>query len=208
MFQKLLKRIARELDRIKIPYMVIGGQAVLIYGEPRLTKDIDISSRDLALRKPHLAKAEAVVKSARTDLERARVDLVRTVIRAPFNLIIREENIDLGSEVSTATNLAVLAATDIFWAEISVPTEKLAWFELPDSAKSGSPVLIHTRQKQPHVGKIISLAGKSISGTPNMPIKYTGMINLPINDLKRKVYGRQTNLMCSFSRRGVTWLPE
>lgn len=43
MFQKLLKRIAHELDRIKIPYMVIGGQAVLIYGEPRLTKDIDIT---------------------------------------------------------------------------------------------------------------------------------------------------------------------
>ena len=123
-----------------------------------LTEDVDISSRDLALRKPQLAKAEAVVKSARTDLEKARVDLARTVIRAPFNLIIREENIDLGSEVSTTTNLATLAATDIFWAEISVPTEKLAWFELPDSKKAGSPVSIHTRQKQPHIGKIISLA--------------------------------------------------
>ena len=47
-----------------------------------LTEDVDISSRDLALRKPQLAKAEAVVKSARTDLEKARVDLARTVIRA------------------------------------------------------------------------------------------------------------------------------
>lgn len=122
-----------------------------------LTEDVDISSRDLALRKPQLDKAEAVVKSARTDLERARVDLARTVIRAPFNLIIREENIDLGSEVSTSTNLATLADTDIFWAEISLPTEKLAWFELPDSAKPGSPVLIHVRQKKPYVGKIISL---------------------------------------------------
>ena len=26
-----------------IPYMVIGGQAVLLYGEPRLTRDIDIT---------------------------------------------------------------------------------------------------------------------------------------------------------------------
>lgn len=39
----LLKRIALELDRNKIPYMLIGGQAVLLYGEPRLTKDIDIT---------------------------------------------------------------------------------------------------------------------------------------------------------------------
>jgi len=42
-FQKLLKKIARTLDGCAIPYMVIGGQAVLIYGEPRLTKDIDIT---------------------------------------------------------------------------------------------------------------------------------------------------------------------
>ena len=35
--------IARELDRAGIPYMIIGGQAVLLYGEPRLTRDIDIT---------------------------------------------------------------------------------------------------------------------------------------------------------------------
>ncbi|MBE9592201.1 MAG: nucleotidyltransferase [Proteobacteria bacterium] len=43
MFRKLLKKIANELNTHNIPYMVIGGQAVLLYGEPRLTKDIDIT---------------------------------------------------------------------------------------------------------------------------------------------------------------------
>ena len=123
-----------------------------------LTDDVDMSSRDLALRKPQLVKAEAVIKSARTAIERARVDLDRTVIRAPFNLIVRAENIDLGSEVSTTTNLATLAATDIFWAEISLPAEKLAWFDLPDGENKGSPVLIRTRQQEPYVGRIVSLA--------------------------------------------------
>jgi predicted nucleotidyltransferase len=42
-FQKILKRVARELKKASIPYMVIGGQAVLVYGEPRLTRDIDIT---------------------------------------------------------------------------------------------------------------------------------------------------------------------
>jgi predicted nucleotidyltransferase len=42
-FQKILKRAARELKKASIPYMVIGGQAVLVYGEPRLTRDIDIT---------------------------------------------------------------------------------------------------------------------------------------------------------------------
>lgn len=43
MFEKILARVAKCLRRHKIPYMVIGGQAVLLYGEPRLTRDIDIT---------------------------------------------------------------------------------------------------------------------------------------------------------------------
>ncbi|NWF93072.1 MAG: nucleotidyl transferase AbiEii/AbiGii toxin family protein [Syntrophaceae bacterium] len=43
MFERLLKKIAHQLKKASIPYMVIGGQAVLLYGEPRLTRDIDIT---------------------------------------------------------------------------------------------------------------------------------------------------------------------
>lgn len=43
MFEQLLKKIAQALDKGRIPYMIIGGQAVLLYGEPRLTRDIDIT---------------------------------------------------------------------------------------------------------------------------------------------------------------------
>jgi len=41
MIEKFIKRTAQCLDRQKIPYMIIGGQAVLLYGRPRLTRDID-----------------------------------------------------------------------------------------------------------------------------------------------------------------------
>lgn len=41
MFKELLARLADLLDQKGIPYMIIGGQAVLLYGEPRLTRDID-----------------------------------------------------------------------------------------------------------------------------------------------------------------------
>ena len=43
MLEKLLERVARALDKATLPYMIIGGQAVLFYREPRLTKDIDIT---------------------------------------------------------------------------------------------------------------------------------------------------------------------
>lgn len=43
MFEQLLKRIALTFDRREVPYMVIGGQAVIFHGEPRLTRDIDVT---------------------------------------------------------------------------------------------------------------------------------------------------------------------
>ena len=43
MFQRILRRVARGLKQASIPYMVIGGQAVLLYGEPRLTRGIDVT---------------------------------------------------------------------------------------------------------------------------------------------------------------------
>jgi hypothetical protein len=43
MVESLLAKISRGLERYSIAYMVVGGQAVLIHGEPRLTRDIDIT---------------------------------------------------------------------------------------------------------------------------------------------------------------------
>lgn len=43
MILKTLKEVAHFLSEAGIPYMVIGGQAVLHYGEPRFTQDIDIT---------------------------------------------------------------------------------------------------------------------------------------------------------------------
>jgi predicted nucleotidyltransferase len=42
MFEQVLESIAEGLEHLGIPYMIIGGQAVLLYGEPRLTRDVDV----------------------------------------------------------------------------------------------------------------------------------------------------------------------
>jgi len=43
LYENLLGKLARVLDSADIRYMVIGGQAVLLHGEPRLTRDIDVT---------------------------------------------------------------------------------------------------------------------------------------------------------------------
>jgi len=40
--EELLRKIAKILDKLKIPYIVTGGIAVVVWGRPRFTADIDI----------------------------------------------------------------------------------------------------------------------------------------------------------------------
>lgn len=42
-FQGLIARVSRSLEEREIPFMLIGGQAVLLHGEPRLTQDVDVT---------------------------------------------------------------------------------------------------------------------------------------------------------------------
>jgi len=42
-FSGFIAGLAREFAKRQIPYMLIGGQAVLVHGRPRLTEDIDVT---------------------------------------------------------------------------------------------------------------------------------------------------------------------
>ncbi len=64
MLSKLIGNIAEALDKNNIAYMIIGGQAVLIYGEPRLTKDIDIT---LGVGVEKLDKVISIAKDLKFD---------------------------------------------------------------------------------------------------------------------------------------------
>lgn len=59
MFEEILARVSAALVECNIPYMIIGGQAVLLYGEPRLTRDIDIT---LGANTNHLNQLLAVLQ--------------------------------------------------------------------------------------------------------------------------------------------------
>lgn len=43
MFESLLASLAEAFEAEALRYMIIGGQAVLLYGEPRLTRDVDVT---------------------------------------------------------------------------------------------------------------------------------------------------------------------
>ena len=60
MLEKTLLKITRILAKGKIPYMLIGGYAMVIHGFPRLTQDLDIS---LGVGTDHIDKVLEAVKT-------------------------------------------------------------------------------------------------------------------------------------------------
>lgn len=85
MFQKLLAKVARRLNRLRIPYMVIGAQAVLLYGEPRLTKDIDIT---LGIGVDKLEKIVSLVRQLRLKI---LVDSLEDFVKETMVLPVMDE---------------------------------------------------------------------------------------------------------------------
>ncbi len=119
----------------------------------------DAQEDELALRKPHLAKARSDLTATRAELEQARLNLSRTDIIAPFNAIVRSTHVNVGSQVSTQDALAQLVGTDEYWIQVSLPMERLAWIQIPrTNMEKGASVTIFYRgnQRQGTVTRLLS----------------------------------------------------
>ena len=81
----------------------------------------------LALRKPHLRNAQAAVRAAESAVDKARLDVARTRIRAPFDAFVKSESVELGQLVNPQAPVATLVGTEAFWVQVSVPVSALSW---------------------------------------------------------------------------------
>ena len=88
---------------------------------------------ELGLRLPQLKQEQANVKFQQAALARAQRNLERTVIRAPFDGIIKARNVDLGQYVTLGTNLGELYDTQIAEVRLPLSNNDLAYLESVDN---------------------------------------------------------------------------
>ena len=81
----------------------------------------DLKAKDYVLRKPHIAAAEERVKSAKTLLEIAELDLERTSVKAGFNGVIRKVSVEQGAYVNTTQELGSGFSDE--YAELRLPVK-------------------------------------------------------------------------------------
>lgn len=93
----------------------------------------------LALRKPQLSAAMAELQSAQADLEKAEGDLDRTVIRAPYDGLVRQKIADVGQYVNVGSQLAMTFAIDIAEVRLPITQNDLQYLDLT-KLRAGLPL--------------------------------------------------------------------
>ena len=169
-YRNLLLQRESELLQAQAELEIERGrqvQAEREYRELKRDRGEAISSDNLALvlREPQIRSAEARVRAAEAAQAQARLDLERTVIRAPFDAQVLQRTVNLGSQVANGEPLAELAGIDRYWVEASVPLDMLRWLVFANEAgDEGSPVRVRHRTawgpNQYREGRLQKLVGE------------------------------------------------
>lgn len=88
-------------------------------------------ANDLVLRKPQLAAAKAKVMSMQAQLDKARLNLERTIIKAPYAGRVLKKYVDVGQVVNNSTQLADIYATDSVEVRLPIANQDLGFVALP-----------------------------------------------------------------------------
>lgn len=125
--------LAEERGRAEVAY-----QDWLRYNkEGKRTKQ----AKSLALREPQIAEAIANLDAAKADLSKAKENLSRTNVTAPYDGLVRSRDVDLGQHVSVGTALGVCFSTAEVEVRLPVPEHKVALLNLPAPNSSDSQTI-------------------------------------------------------------------
>ena len=144
-FQLKLEEGQRDIAAREWELMGFDGKA----------SDVD---RELALRVPHLKYRAAKLEAAKAELEKAELDLERTDVRAPFNAVVVDRNVNLGAQAASQDTLATLAGTDVYYVRASVPIDRLQWIQC--DPENGSWATITRGTGDVRKGRVVQLESR------------------------------------------------
>lgn len=85
----------------------------------------------LLLHKPQLAEAQSALDAAEADLSKAKLNLERTTLIAPFDGRVRMASVETGQFVRRGESLATLFAIDRVEVGLPLPLSAFAFLDLP-----------------------------------------------------------------------------
>lgn len=121
-----------DLAKARVALLLEEGNQVVAKQEfDLLGATINDQEKALVLRLPQLRAMKADVEAAEAALQSAKLALARTVIKAPFESTVVRHHVDLGTYVTTTSDLVTIAGTKEYWVELAVPMAQLRWIRIP-----------------------------------------------------------------------------
>lgn len=121
-----------DLAKARVALLLEEGNQIVAKQEfDLLGETIKEQEKSLVLRLPQLRAMKADVDATTAALQSAKLALARTVIKAPFEATVVRHHVDLGTYVTTTTDLVTIAGTKEYWVELAVPMAQLRWITIP-----------------------------------------------------------------------------
>ncbi|MEE2914176.1 MAG: efflux RND transporter periplasmic adaptor subunit [Pseudomonadota bacterium] len=149
-YQTALKRAQADVARAQTQVATESALAGYAYEDWKKLRELNAkpgdTPSDLTLRKPQMQEALAGLASQEAALEKAQEDLARTVIRAPYDGMVREKVADVGQYVNAGTQMAKTFAVDLAEIRLPITQSDLRYLDLPRLRDGGTLPVTLTSQ--------------------------------------------------------------
>lgn len=142
-FQNTVSVRQSELEQVQANWEMEVGRRKLATQELELLGDsIKGINRALVLRDPQSASLKSQLNAAKAGVERAKLDLKRTELVAPFDAQVLRRSVNVGSQVGQGDDLGQLVGVDQYWVIATIPVRNLRWVKFPTEDQPGSTVTL------------------------------------------------------------------
>lgn len=130
-YQSALKQKEATVEKARADLELELGKVEVAQREFALLEKLlpESNNTALVLREPQLKQAKAALLSAEAELTKARADLERCVIRAPFDGYIESKSISIGEMATSSTPLFSMVGSEGFWIEADVRDEDVRFID-------------------------------------------------------------------------------
>ncbi len=124
-----------DIAEIEARILIEEGQAARAERDAaRSGLELTETQRVLVLREPQMAQLKAELAAAEAARDQAQINLAKSQIIAPGDMLVVTEEIARGGSISAGDEIAELVALDKFHVNVAVPVGALHWLNLEDRA--------------------------------------------------------------------------
>jgi RND family efflux transporter MFP subunit len=126
--------------------------------------EVDADSKALALRKPQLRQVQAELGVAENSLQRAQLDLSRTELRLPYDVLVLERTRVSGEVVAARELVGRVTRADEYWVELRIRPHLLKRLSARSAGSLGSRVTVR-RGGRSYSGEVVRIRPDLSSGS-------------------------------------------